>query len=61
MEAEKKATRVKCDHCGTRNPELFPNNRLTKCCAVTDRKKGSYAVKDEHGNQFYALGKTWAY
>lgn len=51
--------RLKCDHCGTRNPETFPGGRLTKCCAVTVRESGCYAVKDENGKQFYALGKTW--
>ena len=50
---------IKCDHCGTRNPETFEGGRLTKCCAVTERVKGCYAVKDENGKQFYALGKTW--
>ena len=56
MENKKK---YKCDHCGKLNPETF-NGRLTKCCAVTEREKGCYAVKDEDGKQWYANGKTWS-
>ena len=51
--------KYRCDHCGKLNPETF-NGRLTKCCAVTKREKGAYAVNDENGKQWYALGKTWA-
>jgi hypothetical protein len=54
-----KNTEYKCDHCGTKNPEVFLNTRLTKCCAVTERKKGTYAVEDESGKKYYALGKTF--
>ena len=50
---------LKCDHCGTNNPETFPGGRLTKCCAVLEREKGTYSVVDENGKQFYAKGKTW--
>ncbi len=54
-----KKSDYKCDHCGTKNPEVFPGTRLTKCCAVKERKKGTYAVEDENGKQYYALGKTF--
>lgn len=50
----------KCDHCGIKNPETFEGARLTKCCAVAEREKGCYAVKDQKGKQYYAKGKTWS-
>jgi len=58
-EDTKEIPKIKCDYCGTTNPETFPGGRLTKCCAVTERGKGAYAVKDENGDEFFALGKTW--
>lgn len=50
---------IKCDYCGTKNPETFGGGRLTKCCAVDHRVKGSYAVKDDNGKEWFAMGKTW--
>ena len=57
---KKRDYNYRCDACGVLNPDTFPGDRLTKCCAVTERTKGCYSVKDEEGKQFYALGKTWA-
>jgi hypothetical protein len=55
----KQSKNVKCDHCGTKNPETFEGGRLTKCCAVTERDQGCYGVIDNDGKQYYAKEKTW--
>jgi len=54
---------VKCDNCGRRNPETFPDSQLTKCCSTYDKKNelAFYNGKDEEGNVVYSSGKLYYY